>query len=168
MRTVVSRIVAEVTNKFLLYCDLDDVLVDFKGACEKLGVYEKLSTDPETAWKKINAKGAAFWEKMEWMPGAQVLWKFIAPYDPIILSARSEDRKSVTGKRQWIKKQLGRKDGLIVWKKDKKDYASPKSVLIDDDENNIIEWENAGGVGVHHKTVDATIQTLSIIMGLTK
>ena len=63
-----------------IYCDLDQVLVNFmKGADKALG--GKFATSSkENRWNVINnTKG--FWAELEWMPGAKRLYQFIAKYD---------------------------------------------------------------------------------------
>ena len=34
--------------------------------------------------------------------------------------------------------------------KDKQDFANENSILIDDREDTIERWNNAGGIGIHH------------------
>ena len=42
----------------------------------------------------------------------------------------------------------------------KAEYATPYSILIDDHIPNILKFREAGGIGIHHTGVDATIEML--------
>jgi 5'(3')-deoxyribonucleotidase len=148
-----------------IYCDLDQVLVNFmKGAEDAIGG-EFASTDKDVRWNKINqTKG--FWANLEWMPGAKRLYQFIAKYDPYVLSAYSgHDPSSRTGKMKWLSKNTSWKRGRInlVKRSQKQKYATTDgkpNVLIDDYKKNIVEWESKGGIGVHHTETAKTLSEL--------
>ena len=148
-----------------LYCDMDQVLCAFlKGASNALGSdFAKANRD--TRWKTIsNTKG--FWENLDFMPGARRLLQRIQKYDPYILSAFSErDMNSRPGKYKWIQKntKIPKSRILVVKREQKQAYATDNgqpSVLIDDYIKNIKEWENKGGIGVHHTDVSKTLNEL--------
>ena len=148
-----------------IYCDLDQVLVNFmKGAEDAIGG-EFASTDKDVRWNKINqTKG--FWANLEWMPGAKRLYQFIAKYDPYVLSAYSgRDPSSRTGKMKWLSKNTSWKKGRInlVKRSQKQKNATTDgkpNVLIDDYKKNIVEWESKGGIGVHHTETAKTLSEL--------
>ena len=51
----------------------------------------------------------------------------------------------------------------LVLRQEKKDYAVTdgiQNILIDDYIKNIREWEQAGGIGIHHTDVKRTINTI--------
>ena len=86
-----------------VYLDMDGVLVNLeKGAFKVHGA--KISDVPKPErWDKINAK-KDFWKTLEWMPGAEKLWKFLKPYMPSIMSAWTKhDPNSAKGKEDWLK-----------------------------------------------------------------
>ena len=147
------------------YCDLDQVLVAFmKGAEAAIGG-DFASTDKDERWKKINqTKG--FWANLDWMPGGKRLYQFIEKYDPYVLSAYSgRDPTSKNGKMKWLAKNTNWKKGRInlVMRSQKQKYATTNgkpNVLIDDYMKNINEWENKGGIGVHHTNASKTIGEL--------
>ena len=147
------------------YCDLDEVLVAFmKGAEAAIGG-DFASTDKDERWKKINqTKG--FWANLDWMPGGKRLYQFIEKYDPYVLSAYSgRDPTSKNGKMKWLAKNTNWKKGRInlVMRSQKQKYATTNgkpNVLIDDYMKNINEWENKGGIGVHHTNASKTIGEL--------
>jgi hypothetical protein len=149
-----------------IYCDLDEVLVDFlRGASSAVGS-DFMRMSSKERWKKISqVKG--FWANLGWKPNAKRLHDFIIRYDPHILSAfTNRDPNSKVGKMKWLKKNTGfkRVNIHIVKRSQKQAYAKTKeekpNVLIDDYIKNIQEWENKGGIGIHHTNVGKTINEL--------
>ena len=157
----------EVANEDLpeIYCDLDEVLVDFmRGANAAVGG-DFVKTDNDERWSKINqTKG--FWANLGWKPNAKKLHDFIIRYNPHVLSAHTgRDPTSKVGKMKWLKKNTGFKRANIhlVLRSQKKSYATTDekpNVLIDDYDKNIREWEAKGGIGIHHTDVGKTISEL--------
>ena len=149
-----------------LYCDMDQVLVAFLTGVKQITGQDFQRMNRDTRWKTINnVKG--FWENLEWMPGAKRLYQRISKYDPYILSAFTpKDSRSKGGKIKWVLKNTRiPKSHIIVTKRaDKQSYATQNgefSVLIDDYLKNIKEWENKGGVGIHHTDISKTLKELS-------
>ena len=154
-----------------IYCDMDGVLTDFDGRVNAID--PKLSKDENkfVLWKIIENHGTAWWSKMNWMPDGKALWKYIEPYDPIILSACPPGipRKKMVydfaklGKTEWIARELGQKyvqSAQLVLRKEKKNFADEHSLLIDDDIKNYKEFTAAGGTVILHKNTRKTIQQL--------
>ena len=149
-----------------IYCDLDEVLVDFlRGADAAVGG-SFVKYDKTERWNTINqTKG--FWANLDWKPNAKRLHDFIIRYNPHVLSAYSgRDAASKTGKMKWVKKNTGFKRGNIhlVLRSQKQKYATTNekpNILIDDYDKNIREWEAAGGIGIlHDGNVGKTISEL--------
>ena len=55
----------------IIYFDMDGVLVDFVKQANKYGCFTKKS---KVNWKKVIKIGTIFWETMEWLPGAFLLY----------------------------------------------------------------------------------------------
>ena len=149
--------------KYKIYVDMDGVLVDFDGGYEKLTGMTTREADakgPEFFWKPISKAGAKWWITLNWMPDGKQLWDYVKKYNPELLSAPSREEASKMGKRIWVKRELpGAK--LILRSADKKqEFASPTSILIDDREKNIEQWEAAGGIGILHTDTSSTIKKL--------
>ncbi len=165
MKTLRSFTIAEAEDLPNIYCDLDQVLVNFmKGAEAAIGG-DFATSDKDERWNKINqTKG--FWANLDWMPGGKLLYQFIEKYDPYVLSAYSgRDPTSKNGKMKWLAKNTNWKKGRInlVMRSQKQKYATTNgkpNILIDDYIKNINEWENKGGIGVHHTNVSKTIGEL--------
>ena len=149
-----------------IYCDLDEVLVDFIGAADAAIGGNFAKADKETRWNVINqVKG--FWVNIDWKPNAKRLHDFIIRYDAHVLSAfTGRDPTSKVGKMKWLKKntKFKRANIHLVLRSQKKSYAKTKeekpNVLIDDYDKNIKEWEAAGGIGILHTDVGKTINKL--------
>jgi hypothetical protein len=89
----------------------------------------------------------------------------INKYNANILSAYSNrDANSRKGKQQWLKKNAKPTGKVhLVMRADKQKYATTggkPNILIDDYIKNIKEWENAGGIGIHHLSPTQTIAQL--------
>ena len=148
-----------------IYCDLDEVLVDFmRGANAAVGG-DFVKMDKDERWNTVNqTKG--FWANLGWKPNAKRLHDFIIKYNPHVLSAYTgRDPTSKVGKMKWLKKNANFKRGNIhlVLRSQKKDFATTDekpNVLIDDYDKNIREWEAKGGIGIHHTDVGKTISEL--------
>jgi hypothetical protein len=157
----------KVSNEDLpeIYCDLDEVLVDFmRGANAAVGG-DFVKMDKDERWNKVNqTKG--FWANLGWKPNAKRLHSFIIKYNPHVLSAYTgRDPTSKVGKMKWLKKNANFKRGNIhlVLRSQKKDFATTDekpNILIDDYDKNIREWEAKGGIGIHHTDVGKTISEL--------
>ena len=166
MKELVELVEASKDDLPEIYCDLDEVLVDFlRGADAAVGGdFAKMDSDER--WNRLNQiKG--FWVNLNWKPNAKRLHDFIIRYNPHILSAfTGRDPTSKVGKMKWVKKNTGFKRANIhlVLRSQKQAYAKTKeekpNVLIDDYVRNIREWENKGGIGILHTDVGKTINEL--------
>ena len=167
MKRIVQLLEASKDDLPEIYCDLDQVLVNFmKGADKAVGGDGFVANrNKDEKWSKIN-NTKNFWADLEWMPGSKRLYQFIARYDPHVLSAYSgKDPNSKNGKLKWLAKHTKFKKPNInlVLRSQKQKYATANgkpNVLIDDYIKNINEWESKGGIGVHHTSVSKTINEL--------
>jgi len=147
---------------YKIYCDMDGVLADFESGYEKLtgvdlkGEFQK----GEDFWEPISKAGVGFWAGLKWMPDGQKLWNYIKPYNPDLLSAPSREESSRIGKAVWVKYKLPGTKLILRYAKQKQELANPESILIDDRQVNIDQWEAAGGIGILHTSADNTISQL--------
>ena len=148
---------------YKIYCDMDGVLVDFESGYEKLtGIDLKGEYRPgvEDFWKPIEQAGVKYWASLKWMPDGKQLWGYIKQYTPELLSAPSKSESSKIGKYVWVKNNLPGTKLILRYASRKKELANPESILIDDRQVNINQWEAAGGIGILHTSTDNTIQQL--------
>ena len=165
MKELIELIEASKEDLPEIYCDLDEVLVDFmRGANAAVGG-DFVKMDADERWNKINqTKG--FWANLGWKPNAKRLHDFIMRYNPHVLSAYTgRDPTSKVGKMKWLKKNAGfkRANVHLVLRSQKQSYATTDdkpNILIDDYIKNIREWEAKGGIGIHHTDVSKTISEL--------
>ena len=145
-----------------IYCDMDQVLCNFLKGADKVVGEPFVNADKEKRWNTIsNTKD--FWANLEWMPGAEKLYRRIEKYDPHILSAYSPfDKNCIKGKELWIKRNLRLSDFSrihLVRRAEKKAYSNG-NILIDDFGRNVKEWKSGGGIPNKHKTAKDTISAL--------
>ena len=149
---------------YTLFVDMDGVLVDFeKGYYDLTGTPTKQYAKGDTSfWQPISDAGASFWANLPWMPDGEELWRYIKKYRPNILSSPSQDPSSKIGKEAWLKIHLQNSYNKAYFynRANKKLFAGPNRILIDDMKQTIDEWNNAGGVGIFHTSAANTIQQL--------
>ena len=165
MKKLIELVEASTEELPDIYCDLDEVLVDFMRGADAAVGGNFVKMDADERWNRINqTKG--FWENLGWKPNAKRLHDFIMRYNPHVLSAYTgRDPTSKVGKMKWLKKNASFKRANIhlVLRSQKKSYATTDekpNVLIDDYDKNIREWQAAGGIGIHHTDVGKTISEL--------
>jgi hypothetical protein len=153
----------EEETEYTIYCDMDSVLVDFDLGYQELTGMTTQQADAngvEAFWDPISKAGAKFWITLQWMPDGKQLWDYIKKYNPILLSAPSREESSKLGKRVWVKRELPGVKLILKYASQKQEYASPTSILIDDRQKNIDQWEAAGGIGILHTSTPNTIKQL--------
>jgi len=153
----------EEETEYTIYCDMDSVLVDFDRGYQELTGITTQQADAngvEAFWEPLTKAGAKFWITLQWMSDGKQLWNYIKKYNPILLSAPSREESSKLGKRVWVKRELPGVKLILKYAPQKQEYASPTSILIDDRQKNIDEWEAAGGIGILHTSTANTIKQL--------
>ena len=161
--------------------DLDEVLVDFVGgACEAWGVAKeqvlkhwepgvwdmipplskalslKETISEKEFWCPINKLGEGFWEDLKWLPWGRNLLQEVMKFtgDWWIASSPNQQPTSHAGKVQWIKQNFGYDFDRFVPVRHKYLMANPNTILIDDKDENIDLFREAGGYGIvfprHH------------------
>ena len=152
----------EEEDNYQIYCDMDGVLTDFELGYEKLtgidlkGEFQK----GDGFWDPISKAGVGFWAGLQWMPGGKELWAYLKPFNPILLSAPSREQSSRIGKAVWVKHKIPGTKLILRYAKQKQQLATPNSILIDDRQVNIDQWEAAGGIGILHTSTANTIEQL--------
>lgn len=92
----------EIKQDYKIYCDLDGVLVDFETkAMAIMGLKEfpdanrpKDEEFDKKLWDTVRAEleaGRTFWEEMNELPDARMLWNYIVPHHPEILTSTGKD-----------------------------------------------------------------------------
>jgi len=157
-------------SKYKIYVDMDGVLVDWESAFKKLsdGVPSKTyeyEHGKEGRHKLTYDNSPDFYENMDWMKDGKVLYDFVKNLDSEILShaegESTQDTRSKVGKLRWLKNNnIKIKPNLVFNRQDKSKFANPDAILIDDREDNVQEFINAGGKAILHKNSLDTINKL--------
>lgn len=155
-----------------LYLDMDGVLTSFEDMfAQRFGFPSTSVRDRKnfsTEWPVFVQE--KLFEKLEWFPGGQELLEFVRQY-PIeveILSSSGgvqfhEEVKEQ--KKKWLKDHgINYKVNVVPGRKKKQEYAAPDRILIDDTLDVVQQFNDAGGVGIHHKEVGKTLKTLRILL----
>lgn len=154
-----------------IYCDMDQVLVNFLGGANAVlqskGLPEFPIAGKEEKWEAIK-NVPKFWANLEPMPDGMALWRFIRPYNINILSTPSKRMPTCRQEKiEWISKHLGKNNVNeihIVPREQKQNYAvtidGKPNILIDDHLKNINEWVAKGGIGIRHINTMKTISQL--------
>lgn len=153
-----------------IYCDMDQVLVNFIGGANKVlfaqGLPDFTRAGKEERWEALK-QIPKFWANLDPMPDGMMLWRFIKPYNPAILSTPSKRMTTCRPEKlEWIRENLGRnvKEIYLVPREQKKNYAitvnGKQNLLIDDHLKNIEEWVSRGGIGIRHINTMRTISEL--------
>ncbi len=146
-----------------LYLDCDGVLADFNaGAAAVLGMHPK-------AFEKRNGIGR-FWARLAKAPdfyfglplldGATELFEAVRHLDPVILTGLPQGNWAAGQKVRWAAKHFPGTRIITTMARDKRDHAGPGDVLVDDHLKHAHLWEEAGGVFIHHKSVEDTLERL--------
>jgi len=152
-------------KEYTIYSDMDGVLVDFNERFKRFskGIppteYEQ-KFGKDKFWELVDGIGVRFWVGMDWMSDGKQLWDYIKSYNPTLLSSPSRADHSKMGKRIWRQRNLPTTKLVLSQARNKKNYANPDSILIDDRESNIDQWIKAGGVGILHTDTASTINKL--------
>ena len=146
-----------------IYCDLDQVLVDFLGAAEQV-LGEPYTSEKKYVLEEISPN---FYRNLEWIEGGFCLWEFLSKFEMEILSAspRTWMPNAKKDKNEWIDENLGEEvKRNLVSRHEKKNFALSEkgqpNLLIDDHLKNVSEWQLAGGVAIHHTSLEKTLRKL--------
>ena len=161
----------EAYPQYIIFCDLDGVLVDFDKGYNQLTGKSTNHTDVQTKkefWKTFNTSISSnntsefkYWSELEWMPDGKQLWDYIKQYNPFILTAPTFNPESKEGKRVWVTNYLDNVRKLYFKSAaTKSEYSRKNRIRIDDRAATIDDWNARGGVGILHTSATDTIQQL--------
>lgn len=149
-----------------LYLDCDGVLADFDaGAAKILGLPPKDFQDRHGAgrfWARL-AKAPDFYGTLPLMPGAMRLFEAVRHLSPIILTGLPRGNWAAAQKVRWAAEHFPGTKILTVMAVDKRNHCQQGDVLVDDQMKHAHLWEGAGGIFVHHTSVDNTLARLAAL-----
>ena len=161
-------------NKPTVFLDMDGVLVDFFGAFAKLANVEH--------WKQMDSQrlqgvldkivGSDYFAKLPKTNACDSIVEmaidFAGSYSILSSPLRGDIANSTKHKRAWVIDNLSPQPAKTIIIRDKSQYAllnGVQNILIDDRENNIHKWQEAGGYGIKYQ---ANENDLSVISGALK
>ena len=162
----------EEETEYKIYVDMDGVVADFDQRFRDLaGMGPKEFEEKygkNAFWDFIDEGNnkLVFWVGIPPMSDAKQLIDYVSKYNYEMLTAPSLKKQSLMGKGLWMKNQTNK--GLFPSKpkvnyrnaSNKKDFAAPNHILIDDREDTINSWNAAGGIGILHTSAANTINQL--------
>jgi len=162
----------EEEKDYKIYVDMDGVVADFDQRFKDLSGISPREFEEKYGknafWDFIDEgeNKLKFWVGIPQMSDAKQLIDYVSKYDYEMLTAPSLKKQSLMGKGLWVKNQTNK--GLFPSKpkvnyksaKNKKDFAAPNHILIDDREDTINSWNTAGGIGILHTSAANTISQL--------
>jgi hypothetical protein len=150
-----------------LFLDCDGVLADFDmAATELLGMpprqFEKRHGLPEF-WKRL-ARHSDFYGSLPLMPDAMVLFDAVRHLDPIILTGLPRGDWAAPQKLRWAAEHFPGTRIITCLAADKRRHAREGDILVDDTLRYRKLWTGAGGIFVHHRNAQATIEELKALV----
>ena len=110
-------------------------------------------------------------ESLEWFPGGKELLDFIqneTDWEVEILSSSGGEKfhsEVAAQKVVWLcDKGIPYKANIVPGRKHKTAYATPETILIDDTEDSIVNFNAAGGLGILHKDINETLAKLRTLL----
>ena len=152
---------------------MDGVLCDFERKFEELYGEEALKNRDRKLWTEDwpDFIQTNQFEELAKFPGADDLLLFIRKHPEIeveILTSSGGQQYHDQVKEQkivWLKKNsIAYKPNVVPGRKHKKEFAQPDTVLIDDTEDVIQNFNRAGGIGILHRDAKETIKTLETLL----
>lgn len=148
-----------------VYLDMDGVLSDFDGMLRQhwpdhVPFSNHLPND--IFWKRVKDI-PDFWLNMPKFPGADDLFNYINTFAlpmEILTAPASSDPRCKLQKEQWAEKHGFKLPINFSKASEKRHFAKPGHVLIDDNENNVKDWIEDGGIGILHIDLESTLKQL--------
>ncbi len=153
----------------MIYIDLDGVLADFNSKVREItGKYPSELTTKEL-WKQLQLVDN-FYYSLDIIKGSEEfldhIWRNSTVLVEILTALPSPSKKlrtSSNDKIMWVYDKL---DPYIItncvsnWRMKTYFCRNDDDILIDDQEKNIVNWQEAGGIGILHDNFEDTIQKL--------
>jgi len=148
-----------------IFLDCDGVLADFDTAARDLfgqdsrEAKDLLGTDE--FWNRIVACGD-FYRKLTPLHDAKKLYRAVAHHKPVILTGCPKGGWSEPQKIEWAAEHFPEVKMITCMSKDKYlRIQNPGDVLVDDYLRYRDLWENAGGIFIHHRSANTSIDALA-------
>ncbi len=162
-----------------LYFDMDGLIANFNKRCVDIMGHKFDEENAKECWRKIN-KVEDFWFTIEPYEGISYFFNTIIPilnannirYGILSGTCNSNTANCERDKILWINQHASEwfhpSQIHLCKSKNKKYYATPTSVLLDDRGQNIDDWKNHGGIAIWHdsdnESFDVLIQKILMVI----
>ena len=162
----------EQVSEFKIYLDMDGVIADFDKRFKDISGMDPREFEDKYGtkefWNLIDEENKVkFWVGIPEMPGAKALVDYVKKYNFELLTSPSAKKQSYLGKLLWIRnhKDLFGGKPRVNFKRAKEKHEvksdlQTTDILIDDREDTISRWNEAGGTGIHYKSASQVINDL--------
>ena len=153
----------------MIALDLDGVFADFHGAVQFHCPNMTYDLDSEQIWQKIETI-PHFFATLKMLPRSYMIYDLAHDIDNDVQFLTALPRltgKLVTAQRdkvEWVRRNIYHDvqvNCVANWELKKHFCYSPADILIDDSERNIVQWREAGGIGILHTSVEDTLRQLN-------
>lgn len=161
-----------ISNNYKIYVDMDGVLSDWEAQFKRYSGGITVDTYDSLYGKKkrydlVNENSPSYYATMPWMKDGKLLYNFVKDFPHVEILSHAPDKKAYIGKMQWLKSnQIPFKANLVPNREDKAKFANADSILIDDREDVVSDFINAGGKAILHKNSTDTINQLKQLLGI--
>ena len=155
-----------------IYLDMDGVIADFAKRYKEL-----FHITPEQADRNRNFGGyfnsfidTKQFANLDMMPDARMLLDHLntldIPVEILSSTARQDSHEDISDqKRVWlISHGINYTRNFVPGKSLKYTFATPESIIIDDTQSVIEDWNEAGGTAIHHTDAASTIASLDALL----
>lgn len=151
-----------------IYVDMDGVIADFHNRYTERYRMTPERADNSGEFGKLFAKFIADREfaTLDLMEDANELLNFLnkikVPKEILSSTARVEHHSSISAQKdEWLKHHnINYVQNFVPGKHLKYRFATQNSIIIDDTQSVINDWNKAGGIGIHHTSANYTIAML--------
>lgn len=147
-----------------IFLDMDGVVADFvAGICAAHGIDR--ARIPDGQWDFIASlemtedrfyapcRKAEFWEELPEVPKSRQFVETLRTLAPVVLCSQpTKHPGAFAGKYAWARKVFGPGLPVCLVEPDKTILARPGAFLIDDNDNWVRRWDEAGGVALLYPT----------------
>jgi len=155
-----------------IYLDMDGVIADFVKRYNEL---YHMDPDSKEARKNFSNRFMNFiktkqFETLEPMPDTSALIEYLknqdVPVEILSSTGRPESHEEVARQKTvWLCNHgISFKGNFVPGKELKKNFATPTSLIIDDTLSVITDWQEAGGLAIHHKNARETMVMLKFYL----
>ncbi|HET9428710.1 MAG TPA: hypothetical protein VFO69_10160, partial [Allosphingosinicella sp.] len=111
-------------------------------------------------WQKL-AAAPDFYFSLPLMPDAMELFEAVKPLHPVILTGLPRGNWAADQKVRWAAQHFPGTRIITTLARDKRDHAKEGDVLVDDQLRHRHRWEEVGGIFIHHRDAQSTIEALA-------